>query len=963
MFRFILLLFCFSSYCQFKISYFNTENGLPHDLCYQVIQDKKGYIWLGTDNGLVKFNGQEFEVFNRNQGLNSSFVIDIVEKDGKKYVATWGGGCYIFENNTFKLLKGEKYKFSKQQQILCDNKGYIYTVENKKRLNILSKKNKIYFGLFGLYKTSNYLQWCGLSNSINYKKNNLISKREIPLDIQIANIYNEIYSFTDRYSPQFKGVCSVNKKSKRSFSFLNEYFIIDIIKRDKFYTAVTPTSIIEFNSHKILKINQLEYKNKSIVHYLENKKFKVFVLLDKKTSVNELLVINKQNNNKTFYKNNVIKSSVSDVLISRDNTIWLSTYGNGLITFQENILPVKKSVLKNNFVFDYIAQSNRHFFLTNDNIIGTDKDFNFLGKIEFKTCAYFKGKRKDTIILINKDQINRSVTFLNTYFKSEFQNVKYKWDKIEIEYGDNHLHYFMDKKWKKVNFNLTDEEKVFFKIRQLINYKDKLYIVSNYGLYVLNEKFQIKKIYNKYNSLKDNEVKKVFVLHDKLYILQYQNIAVFDGKHLVNYPYVNSQNNFLNDFTFAQNGTVCIASQKGLLFFENGIYYLYTKNEGLSSSFYSKIYKNEKNELIALGNNGVDVFKTFDLHNSHKLKIILTLHDKVLEPLKTIYLEPSKSNVVKIDVINFIKSKFQLEYKINNQKWQTLKGNSVDFSNYSNGSYELKIRWRFYFSNWKTLPLYNVEKIAPWYFRWYFYFPVVVLFGFVVTYVIKRRIESLKSRNYRLQTLLDNNSKLQFQLEEMRNDIAQDFHDELGNKLAGISVLSDKLLNDEKLKSYKNYPIIERIYTDSQDLFNGIRDFIWAIDSKNGNLEELIFALTDFGENLFEYSSIKFIVDNKVEYNTFLLPNFWNRQLLLLFKEAMTNAYKHSQATQLDLIFSIEDGFLIIICQDNGVGFDKEKLLRQNGLLNFQKRVTKLKSVLIINSNFGTEIIFKGKLL
>uniref|UniRef100_UPI0040492EE6 two-component regulator propeller domain-containing protein n=1 Tax=Flavobacterium sp. TaxID=239 RepID=UPI0040492EE6 len=64
---------CFKLSAQFKISHYNSENGLPHDLCYQIIQDKHGYIWLGTDNGLVKFNGFAFQTFNRNQGLSNSF--------------------------------------------------------------------------------------------------------------------------------------------------------------------------------------------------------------------------------------------------------------------------------------------------------------------------------------------------------------------------------------------------------------------------------------------------------------------------------------------------------------------------------------------------------------------------------------------------------------------------------------------------------------------------------------------------------------------------------------------------------------------------------------------------------------------------------------------------------------------------------------------------------------------------
>lgn len=84
MLRLLFICFPFLLYSQFKVTHYTTENGLPHDLCYQIIQDKQGYVWLGTDNGLAKFNGTAFYNYNRNQGLSNSFVIDIFEDANKK---------------------------------------------------------------------------------------------------------------------------------------------------------------------------------------------------------------------------------------------------------------------------------------------------------------------------------------------------------------------------------------------------------------------------------------------------------------------------------------------------------------------------------------------------------------------------------------------------------------------------------------------------------------------------------------------------------------------------------------------------------------------------------------------------------------------------------------------------------------------------------------------------------------
>jgi len=954
--RLVLLFICFSGFSQFKLTQYTTENGLPHDLCYQIIQDSKGYIWLGTDNGLVKFNGQDFEVFNSNQGLNSNFVIDVHENKKKKYIATWGGGCYLFENNIFKSLNDGKYKFSKQQQIISDNNGFIYSIENKKRLNVINTKNNNILELFSLQKKNGLLKWYNSKDLISTSKRNTI-----PLDINVVKIYNNIYVFTDRNSPNFKGLFSVNNKHKNDYEFLKGFYVIDVLKKGNNYLAVTPNSIIEFNKKKIIDISKLEFKNKSIIHYTENAKYKVYVLLNKSTSTNELLIVNKFNKNVKFYYN-VLKSSVSDVLISNENSIWVSTYGNGLLLFQENILPIIKNSLKNNVVFDYIERPNNSFFLTNDYIIGTDRNYNYLSKLEFKTCAFFKEILKDTVYLVNKDQIYRNKFFINSFFKSNFDSNVFYWNNCKIEYGDNRILYLKDNKWNRVNFNIAEKDYSFLKIRQLIEYKKKLFVVSNYGLFVLNDKFKVERNLNSLNGLIRDEFKKAFVLNGKLYLMQFQSICVFDGAKFKNFPYKNNQNNFFNDFTHNQRGSIWLATQKGLVFFQDGIYKLYTKNEGLSSSYYSKIYTNHKNELVALGNNGIDVFVSKDFSSSSKVEIILTIDGTEISSFNTVFIEPSKTSILKIDLINFIKSRFQVEYRINNQKWIPLKGNNIDFSNFSFGSYNLQFRWRYFFTDWKTLKTHTIVKKGPWYFYWYYYLPIIILFTLLVSFLIKKRIISLKRRNEKLEFLLDNNEKLQFQLSEMRNNIAQDFHDELGNKLAGISVLSDKLLNDINIINTSNYKVVERIYSDSQDLFHGIRDFIWAMDSKNGTLEELVFALTDFGESLFEYSKIKFIVNNEIENPSFLLPNFWNRQLLLLFKEAMTNAYKHSMGTQLNLIFTIEENILKIECKDNGVGFNKSKLSRENGLINIKKRVAKLNAEIIIISYSGTSIVFKGKL-
>ena len=56
---------------------FNSSNGLPSDVVYQITEDINGYIWMCTDKGVVKYNGTSFQLFQNNNGLPSNDVFGI----------------------------------------------------------------------------------------------------------------------------------------------------------------------------------------------------------------------------------------------------------------------------------------------------------------------------------------------------------------------------------------------------------------------------------------------------------------------------------------------------------------------------------------------------------------------------------------------------------------------------------------------------------------------------------------------------------------------------------------------------------------------------------------------------------------------------------------------------------------------------------------------------------------------
>ncbi len=87
---FLLFNFLFSSTrgqdYLFGIEYLTTEDGLASTLTSTLTQDSKGYIWIGTSFGLNRYDGYQFQLFNKeNNGLSTNAIIQsILEDDSGK---------------------------------------------------------------------------------------------------------------------------------------------------------------------------------------------------------------------------------------------------------------------------------------------------------------------------------------------------------------------------------------------------------------------------------------------------------------------------------------------------------------------------------------------------------------------------------------------------------------------------------------------------------------------------------------------------------------------------------------------------------------------------------------------------------------------------------------------------------------------------------------------------------------
>jgi sugar lactone lactonase YvrE len=133
-FIFLLLLFATKVFCQhsFVFNHIKEKDGLSSNFINCFLKDSKGYIWIGTDNGLNRFDGAHFYIFKKGKDslslLNNSVHSICEDRNGNIWGATENGiFCYVTKDNTFKNYKTPNSQVAKAvYNILCDRNGDIW---------------------------------------------------------------------------------------------------------------------------------------------------------------------------------------------------------------------------------------------------------------------------------------------------------------------------------------------------------------------------------------------------------------------------------------------------------------------------------------------------------------------------------------------------------------------------------------------------------------------------------------------------------------------------------------------------------------------------------------------------------------------------------------------------------------------------------------------------------------------
>ncbi len=201
--------------------------------------------------------------------------------------------------------------------------------------------------------------------------------------------------------------------------------------------------------------------------------------------------------------------------------------------------------------------------------------------------------------------------------------------------------------------------------------------------------------------------------------------------------------------------------------------------------------------------------------------------------------------------------------------------------------------------------------------------------------------------------------------EKIRGKAAADFHDEMGNRIARLSLFAEILEKTMINPSSDSTLYLKRIQSTATDIHHVMRDFLWALDPQKDRATDLAILIKDFGEELFSGSGIVFR-SNPIpeEFEEIVLTLDKKRHGLMIFKEAMTNVMKHAEARNVYLSFGVEDAEFKIKLRDDGQGFVIPEQNKGLGLDNMKRRATNIDSKLKLerNETGGTSVILFCKI-
>ncbi len=308
-----------------------------------------------------------------------------------------------------------------------------------------------------------------------------------------------------------------------------------------------------------------------------------------------------------------------------------------------------------------------------------------------------------------------------------------------------------------------------------------------------------------------------------------------------------------------------------------------------------------------------------------------------------VVLQPGE-NVVTFDfsVLSYTQpEKTLLAYKLEgfDPDWVETRQNIITYTNLDGGNYTLLVKARNGDGFWsREIARVPVHVIPP--FRKTIWFRLLILaiagglIGLIAWYRQEQRL----------------------QLEKIRRRIARDLHDDMGSTLSSIRFFSEVAQTQLGEEQAPTKTLLQRIGQSAASLSEAMQDIVWAINARYDNLDDLAARMREFGVRIGEARSIRFVDAISPTFSLRHLRPDQRRNIYLIFKEAMNNATKYSECSEISVHMELVRSKLILEIKDDGKGFDPQTVQAGNGLTNMRQRAAEIGGELVIKAAPGSGV-------
>lgn len=989
----------FTQTARFRFVTYSMRQGLSQSMVKKILQDKRGFLWFATQDGLNRFDGKIIRVYQKGtppKGLPWGNIEDMLDDNIEKrlWIATAERGlCALdYEREEFKVVPqaGKSSLLSQKINAIQQTKDHIW-IATDKGVSIVSKKEAVVVkNITTAYKLKSLivsgssvllLSKDGHGYIVNsstlvierrQKKSDLFPhKKNINVEAGFADSKKGLWACTRQgvfYAPSLEGLLSKGwehqkliTKSGRNLSN-NVSYCAFTDRKNNLWIGIDSVGLLfkkpgekDFYLYTHTVVNPYSVADNYFWQIFEDKGGTIWVGTDNGVSkrIDPPAAISSIGQETDPVANRLYR--VFSLCLVNDSTLIYGRRGDINIYHlnTDRIEPVQNKTGEELRRFYTIQPYGKGQFLAGHTsglfLINQSKAQFELHHFNYPELQPLKGETVNAIYQIDEK---------NFLFGGVFESGLFKWN-IKAKKLSRFLH---DEKNKVslINNNVTKICKAangfWIGTEGGISFFDP--VKEKFANYLYPTGTTAGKFV--YDILPDGEHLWLALYHEGLgkWTPRTGKLQLYDQRHgLVNTSlYALGKDN---------SGQIWCSTNGGLSVFNKGRFINYSVDDGLPGNEYNSYSVAVANTRLFFGGiNGITIIDKEKGAMQHPAPAIAISEIRYIKGNAFVQYEKEDSVRVHYDQNDIAlryasldfgtthRAEYAYQLEGYDKDWiYNFKSNEVAYTNLDPGDYVFKVKAvnpEFYGAPQITsLP---VQIIPAWYQTALFKISLILLIAtFLFLLVRWYYLARLRKQRTEYEKLLA--------VQAERQRISAEIHDDIGAGLSGIRLLTE--MTRDKIKDADLQKEVGKIHSSVSELSGKMREVIWSLNTDNDNLENLIFYLQRQAYTLFEHSTIKL----KVVWPAWKIPDRMiggekRRHIYLSVKEAMHNCLKHSGASLCVITMCIKANNLEIEVSDNGKGLPQEQGRWSTGLKNMQKRMNKIRGGIKIKSSEGTSVIF-----